>query len=79
MRAAQKPEVRRWYEAKKAKESDRGKKALIGIMRRLAVALYVVAVGDEPFESWRLFPGQSQPSRSLRTKQNDTPVAAMKA
>lgn len=79
MRAAQKPEVRRWYEAKKAKENDRGKKALIGIMRRLAVALYVVAVADEPFESWRLFPGQSQPSRSLRSQQNDTPVAAMKA
>lgn len=79
MRASQDPDVRRWYEAKKARDADRGKGALIGIMRRLAMALYVVAVDDEPFEAWRLFPGESQPSRSLRSKQNDTPVAAMNA
>jgi len=79
MRASQDPDVRRWYEAKKARDADRGKGALIGVARRLALALYVVAVGDEPFEAWRLFPGESQATRSLRTKHNDTRAAAMNA
>jgi len=64
MRWCQQPEVRRWYEAKKAKDQDRGTGALIGIMRKLVLALYRVGVYDEPFEAWRLFPGRSLPRRS---------------
>lgn len=79
MRATQNPHVRRWYEAKKAKDGDRGKGALIGVARRLALALYGVAVRDEPFEAWRLFPGRSQARRSLQTRQGVTPVETAKA
>lgn len=66
MRASKKAEVRPWYEAKKAKDADRGKGALIGVARRLALALHGVATRDEPFEPWRLFPGKSQACRSLK-------------
>jgi transposase len=58
MRMCQDPHVRPWYEAKKAKDGDRGNGALIGIMRKLCLALYCVGVHDEAFESRRLFPGR---------------------
>ena len=64
MRMSQEPEVRRWYEAKKAKDQDRGTGALIGITRKLALALYSVGVYGEPFEAWRLFPGRSLPRKA---------------
>ncbi len=69
MRLSQKPDIRRWYEAKKARDQDRGIGALIGITRKLALALYSVGVYEEPFDPWRLFPGRSllgkaRPSRS---------------
>ncbi|MFV1969020.1 MAG: transposase [Pirellulaceae bacterium] len=74
MRLSQEPDVRRWYEVKKAKDQDRGTGALIGIARKLALALYSVGVYEEPFETWRLFPGRSllrkaRPSRSLAVTQ----------
>jgi transposase len=78
MRATQDPNVRRWYEVKKAKDGDRGKGALIGVARRLALALYGVAVRDEPFEAWRLFPGRSQVCRLLQAKQKVAPVETAK-
>ena len=59
MRLSQKPDIRRWYEAKKAKDQDRGIGALIGIARKLALALYSVGVYEEKFDQWRLFPGRS--------------------
>jgi transposase len=66
MRTAQKPEVRPWYEAKKAKDGDRAMGALIGIARKLALALYSVGVRDEPFQAWRLFPGHSVSRKMLQ-------------
>jgi hypothetical protein len=51
--------VRRWYEAKKAKDKDRGKGALIAVARKLTLALHAVGARGEPFEPWRLFPGRS--------------------
>jgi len=68
MRTSQDPDVRRWYEAKKARDADRAKGALIGITRKLALALYSVGVRGEPFEAWRLFPGRSIPRRSLQAR-----------
>jgi len=59
MRLSQEPDAGRWYEAKKAKDQDRGTGALIGITRKLALALYSVGVYGEEFEAWRLFPGRS--------------------
>jgi transposase len=64
MRMSQDPDVRRWYEAKKAKDKDRGTGALIAIARKLALALYSVGVYDEKFEEWRLFPGRSLPRKA---------------
>jgi len=64
MRLSQDPDVRRWYEVKKSKDQDRGVGALIGITRKLALALYSVGVYDNPFEAWRLFPGRSLPRKA---------------
>lgn len=68
MRASQDPNVRRWYEAKKAKDTAQAKVALIGITRKLALALYSVGVRGEPFQAWRLFPGRSLPRRQLQAE-----------
>jgi len=57
MRWCQRGSVRRWYERKKAKDKGRGEGALIAIVRKLALALYRVAVDDKPFDASRLFPG----------------------
>lgn len=57
LRIVQKPPVRRWYEAKKAKDQDRGIGAVVAVMRKLALALYSVAVRGEQFSLARLFPG----------------------
>jgi len=65
MRLTKDHDVRLWYEAKKARDGDRAKGALIGITRKLALALYVVGVRDEPFEAWRLFPGRTLLRKSL--------------
>ena len=65
MRTCQRPQVRPWYLAKKARDGDRGTGALIAIARKLALALYSVGVHDEPFEAWRLFPGRSVGQRKV--------------
>lgn len=57
LRIVQKSPVRRWYEAKKAKDRDRGIGAVVGVMRKLALALYKVAACGETFAPERLFPG----------------------
>lgn len=57
LRIIQKSPVRRWYEAKKAKDRDRGTGAIVGVMRKLALAVYKVAACGETFEVERLFPG----------------------
>jgi transposase len=64
--------VRRWYQQKKARDGEHAKRALIGVMRKLALALYAVGVNGESFDAWRLFPGArlprvNSPSGSRRT------------
>jgi transposase len=49
--------VREWYQAKKRRGERATKKALVGVMRKLALALYRVAVAGVAFEARRLFPG----------------------
>jgi transposase len=73
MRLSQDPDVRRWYEAKKAKDKDKGTGALIAIARKLALALYSVGVYGDPFEAWRLFPGRSLPRKARPSR---SPAAA---
>lgn len=49
--------VRPWYLRKKHRDADNAARALVGIMRRLGVALYNVAAHGEAFDARRLFPG----------------------
>lgn len=55
MRTAQSAFVKPWFEAKKAKDKDRGNGALIAVARKLALALHAVGAHGKPFEPWRLF------------------------
>jgi transposase len=71
MRALRRKDVRAWFEAKKKKDGDRGGKALVGVMRKLSVALYRVAVDDVAFDGAKLFPGRplKQTGSSARARQ----------
>jgi transposase len=60
--------VRDWYRAKKQQGEKATKKALVGVMRKLALALYRVAVSGVAFESRRLFPGP-QPAAGPAARQ----------
>ena len=57
MRTAQSAFVRQWFQAKKAKDKDRGNGALIAVARKLALALHAVGARDQSFDPQRLFPG----------------------
>jgi transposase len=63
LRLAKHAGVRAWYEAKKSRDGQAAKGALVGVMRKLALALYRVGAKGEPFAMGRLFPGPgaSQP------------------
>jgi hypothetical protein len=55
MRLVQDPDVAEWYQVKKGQRPKGGKRALIAVMRKLALGLYAVGVGTEPFDARRLF------------------------
>jgi transposase len=55
LRLVQKCGVRPWYEAKKARGDDDARRAVVAVMRKLAVALYYVGVHNEEFQPRRLF------------------------
>jgi len=78
MRLLREETVRDWFEGKKAKDGDRGGKALVGVMRKLAVALYRVGVDDVAFDAAKLFPGKplKQPPTSARARQKGPPLRA---
>jgi transposase len=78
MRSLREKTVREWFEAKKTKDGDRGGKALVGVMRKLAVALYRVAVDDVAFDAAKLFPGKPLPQvkASARARQKGPPLRA---
>jgi transposase len=57
LRLVQKCGVRGWYEAKKARCPRQAKRALVAVMRKLALALYHVGVRGEAFDAGRLFAG----------------------
>jgi transposase len=59
LRLAQQAGVGRWYQAKKDRDGQRAKRALVGLMRKLALALYQVGAKGAAFEPGRLFPGQA--------------------
>jgi hypothetical protein len=55
MRLVKKPDVAEWYEVKKGRRPKGGKRALIAVMRKLALGLHAIGVGEEPFDARRLF------------------------
>lgn len=66
--------VRDWYRAKKQHGERATKKALVAVMRKLALALYRVAVAGVAFEARRLFPGVgSQPGPARRERPQRRP------
>jgi transposase len=59
LRLARHAELRDWYRAHKSEDGDDSKRVLIGIMRRLALALYQVGAHQAVFDVRKLFPGTS--------------------
>jgi hypothetical protein len=55
-RSAEGP-LQRWYRQKKAKDGEQAKRAFIGVIRKLALALCEAGVNGESFDAWRLFLG----------------------
>lgn len=54
------PALWAWYQAKKEKDQGHARGALVGVMRRLALALYQVSANQAPFDAKRLFPGRKR-------------------
>jgi transposase len=54
--------LKQWYQAKKARDGQQAKRAVVAVMRKLVVALYRVGVQGAPFEVGRLFPGVVRPA-----------------
>jgi hypothetical protein len=61
LRLVQRAGVAEWYRAKKSPSGQDAKRAVVGVMRKLVLALYRVAVDGSVFEVRRLFPGRVQP------------------
>jgi transposase len=55
LRLVQRCGVRTWYQAKKARNPQQAKGALVAVMRKLAIALYHVGVQGQEFDAKRLF------------------------
>ena len=55
LRLIQRTGVRPWYEAKKSRNEDDARIAVVAVMRKLAVALYHVGIDDQEFKPRRLF------------------------
>ena len=51
------PAVKAWVQRKKQRDGGKGGKAVVGVMRRLALALWQVGKHGVAFEAGRLFPG----------------------
>jgi transposase len=47
--------VQWWYQAKKARDAEQAKRALVAVMRKLALALYHVGISGSEFKAGRLF------------------------
>jgi transposase len=66
--------VRPWYLRKKQRDAQAAGRALVGIMRRLGLALYNVATRGEAFDAGRLFPGKATRARNKTTGASNQPM-----
>jgi transposase len=55
LRLVQQAGVSAWYQAKKARDADEAKRALVAVMRKLALALHPVGISGSAFDARRLF------------------------
>jgi transposase len=53
--------LREWYQAKKERDGQEAKRAVVAVMRKLVLALYQVGAQGATFEVRRLFPGTVLP------------------
>jgi transposase len=67
LRWCQDPWIRPWYEKKKKRGEGHAKRALIALMRKLALALYYVGVEGRRFDVRKLLPGANR-SASKRSR-----------
>ena len=66
LRLVKQEAVALWYRAKKDPGGRDAKRAVVGVMRKLVLALYQVAVAGVTFEAGRLFPGCRQPEAAAQ-------------
>jgi len=59
MRLVKQSALRGWYQAKKGSGGKEAKRALVALMRKLALALYQVGAKGATFDAERLLPGSS--------------------
>jgi transposase len=59
LRLVKRAGVRAWYQEKKSRDGQEVKRALVGVMRKLVLALYQVGAKGATFEAERLFPGRA--------------------
>ena len=59
LRLSKEAGVRQWYEAKKRRDGEEAKRAVVAVMRKLVLALYQVGVKGAAFEASRLYGGKS--------------------
>jgi transposase len=67
LRLVKQEAVALWYRAKKGPGGRDAKRAVVGVMRKLVLALYQVAVAGVAFEAGRLFPGCPQREDAAQT------------
>jgi transposase len=63
LRWLREPAVKQWVGRKKQRDGGKGGKAVVGVMRRLALAAYHVGKNGVAFDPGRLFPGVKPPRR----------------
>jgi transposase len=55
LRLVQQAGVQHWYQAKKARDAQEARRALVAVMRKLALALYHIGIEGGRFDARRLF------------------------
>lgn len=68
MRTVQKAGVCAWYQAKKQRDNEQAMKALVAVMRKLALAVHVVATTTQDFCAKLLFPGRDIPRTTSQSE-----------
>jgi transposase len=76
MRMVQHPDVAEWYRVKRGDRPKEGKRALTAVMRKLALGLYALGVGEDPFDSRKLFSAKA--GRRKQRKSKSQPVRRQK-